>query len=123
YVAITRARKELYLSDASGFTYDGKEKETSRFINEIGEENFKKIGYESKPKSNLSRNQKPMQNFMIDSIATRFEVGDLVHHKIFGIAKIIKVDDVSQSYVLEFNNDKVKDTRIISMKYTGLSKI
>lgn len=123
YVAITRARKELYLSDASGFSYDGKEKETSRFVNEIGEENLKKIGFEAKPKIGSYRNQRPLQNFMNDSIATNFEVGDLVHHKAFGIARIIKVDNTSQSYVLEFNNDKVKDTRIISMKYTGLSKL
>ena len=123
YVAITRARKELYLSDASGFSYDGKEKETSRFVNEIGEENLKKIGFEAKPKIGSYRNQRPLQNFMNDSIATNFEAGDLVHHKAFGIARIINVDNTSQSYILEFNNDKVKDTRIISMKYTGLSKL
>lgn len=48
YVAMTRAKKQLFLTDSGGFGYDGKEKETSRFIFELGEENIQKIGYNPK---------------------------------------------------------------------------
>lgn len=125
YVAITRAKKELYLTDAGGFGYDGKEKETSRFIEELGEENIQKIGFEPK-KQKYSfgvANKTVPSGLMSNKIATSFSVGDLVHHKVFGIGKISNVDSINKSYVVDFDNDKLKDTRVISMKYAGISKL
>lgn len=120
YVAITRAKKELYLSDAGGFSYDGKEKETSRFIQELGEDNITKIG--CKLKTNKSSSiKRPVQNFMSNRVVTGFKEGDLVIHKIFGEGKVSQVDNINQVYVIDFDNERLKDSRIISMKYAGIS--
>lgn len=119
YVAITRAKKELYLTDSGGYTYNGKEKETSRFILELGENDIEKIGHEpKKQKFNFGAS-----SLMSDSSNTSFNIGDLVNHKIFGVGKVIKVDEISKVYIIEFDNSRLKDIRTISMKYAGISKI
>lgn len=125
YVAITRARKELYLTDSGGFGYDGKEKETSRFIAELGEEGVQKIGYDTKKKKyDYGRFSNPLKSsLMADKPVSTFKVGDLVNHKIFGMGIVSNVDLANSSYTVEFNNDKLKDSRIISMKYSGITRV
>ena len=48
YVAITRAREELYLTDSAGTSAGGTKKLPSRFLFEIGEDNYERIGVISK---------------------------------------------------------------------------
>ena len=125
YVAMTRAKKRLFLTDSGGFSYDGKEKETSRFIAELGEEYIEKIGYrQNKEKYNLGLS-KSINNsgLMSNSTQSSFKESDLVNHKIFGIGKIISVNTESKTYTIRFDNERLKDGRIISMKYVGINKI
>lgn len=124
YVAMTRAKKQLFLTDCSGFGYDGKEKETSRFIFELGDENIEKIGYKAnKNKFNIGNTNKTSLNkSLMSNEMTNFVEGDLVKHKIFGIGKVTNVDNVSKSYTIYFDNERLKDSRVISMKYSGISK-
>lgn len=126
YVAMTRAKKRLFLTDSGGFGYDGKERETSRFIFELGDENIEKIGYkDKKDKFNFGTTTKPSPNksLMSNAVATSFVEGDLVNHKIFGIGKVTSIDNIAKSYVIHFNNERLKDSRVISMKYAGISKV
>ena len=60
---------------------------------------------------------------MLNKIDNSFIEGDLVNHKIFGIGKVTSVDDISKSYVITFDNERLKDSRVISMKYAGLSRV
>ena len=126
YVAMTRAKKQLFLTDSGGFGYDGKEKETSRFVFELGEENIQKIGYKTKKeKIGFGAISRPSFNssLMSNTVANSFVEGDLVNHKIFGIGKVTKVDNISKSYVISFDNERLKDSRVISMKYAGIGKL
>lgn len=126
YVAMTRAKKQLFLTDSGGFGYDGKEKETSRFVFELGEENIQKIGYKpKKEKVSFGAISRPSFNssLMSNTVANSFVEGDLVNHKIFGIGKVTKVDNISKSYVISFDNERLKDSRVISMKYAGIGKL
>lgn len=126
YVAMTRAKKQLFLTDSGGFGYDGKEKETSRFVFELGEENIQKIGYKTKKeKVSFGAISRPSFNssLMSNTVANSFVEGDLVNHKIFGIGKVTKVDNISKSYVISFDNERLKDSRVISMKYAGIGKL
>lgn len=121
YVAMTRAKKQLFLTDSSGFTYDGKEKDTSRFIFELGDKDICKIGYE-KIQNNL--HNKKSSNFLLKGNNTEIlKKGDTVNHKIFGIGKIEEVDEITKTYDVSFNNEKLVGNRTISMKYQGLNKI
>lgn len=121
YVAMTRAKKQLFLTDSSGYSYDGKEKETSRFIFELGDEHISKIGYE-----NVNDKYKKLKSksLMLDKPnEDTFLVGDIVNHKVFGEGKISSVDKNNKTYDIYFDNERLKGNRIISMKYAGLNKI
>ena len=109
YVAMTRAKNRLYLSDAEGVTGDGLFKYPSRFIFEAGKEHIEYLaelddslaghgaqrGTPSKGARELSQ---------ASPKAAGFAVGDLVQHPAFGPGKIIRVDFAAQSYVVAFDS-------------------
>lgn len=94
YVAYTRARKELYLTESEGFSFTtGGNKVRSRFINEIDDRYIDHLSQKPKPslffdegikKVSLSGNAKPA--------ATPYRKGDLLIHKIFGEGVVTKVE-------------------------------
>lgn len=99
YVAMTRAKKRLYLTDAQGFSFVlNKGQVTSRFLNEIDEAviEHQQMGYygqvESKPNSvetnsYLRSGQKP------NSAKVTYRKGDIVVHTTFGEGIIISIED------------------------------
>ncbi len=88
YVAITRAKKELWLVNAKRRTIYGSTNcnEPSRFISEISDDY-------------LDCNDE--QSFEIDDLGD-YKLGDHVCHKIFGQGVIIKIDD--DTYTIAFSN-------------------
>ncbi len=83
YVAITRAKKELYLSYANSRFLRGKREylTKSRFITEAG----------------LGKGALKLQTNSF------YKKGDLVKHKIFGIGRVIKVSKVKKDFKLTIN--------------------
>ena len=84
YVAITRAKKFIYLVGSQGFTIDGSQKKIpSRFIGELGlkESNDDFINY-SVVDYELNYSSKPIE----------WVVGDKLLHKIFGKGTVVKVN-------------------------------
>ncbi len=83
YVAITRAKKELYISHVDSRFYKGRRTHLikSRFISEAG-----LSGGALKLKSNSS-----------------YKKGDLVKHKIFGIGRVTNVGRVKKDFKLTIN--------------------
>lgn len=82
YVAITRAKKQLFLSSCNSRFYRGNRSydlEKSRFLKEIGFEN--------------TQNEQKDKNF---------KKGDLIKHKIFGIGRIISVDKKGEKIGVNF---------------------
>ena len=91
YVALTRAKKALYLTNAQGFSYitDGP-KTPSRFINEIDERTIERLGIQDENKTYYDA-----KNIVIEEICSSkndFKKGDLINHTIFGDGIVLRVD-------------------------------
>ena len=113
YVAITRAERELYLLESEGYTQSGKQKLPSRFLREIGEENYVRIGTIPKDLQDasdltLSAESKPAEK-------KGFEVGDTVEHHAFGKGIIAGYGKSLNSLRIKF--DRLASEREISVDY------
>ena len=47
-------------------------------------------------------------------IMSEFDVGDIVRHKVFGVGEIIKIDNITQTYEIQFRN--IRETRRIMFR-------
>lgn len=113
YVAFTRARKQLFVSDSYGYSYVlDKVKTTSRFLQEIPQEYVEEVG--AKPQNTfssgttysgfdfLSMNQhkdipsQPIKQKIEGDkpkVKGKLRKGDLIIHEVFGEGVIIKIED------------------------------
>lgn len=92
YVAFTRAKRQLYLSDSQGFSYvfNGV-KIPSRFIKEVDEASIEQIGVQSvKPKHDtiMWDDHDAMETIKLES----YRKSDIVVHNVFGEGIVVKVD-------------------------------
>jgi DNA helicase-2/ATP-dependent DNA helicase PcrA len=106
YVAMTRAKNMLYLSDAAGTAGDGLFKYPSRFIFEAGAEH---VDYVVELDDALAASDARSESgeSVLPSVQPRteyFVVGALVRHPAFGPGKIASVDYAAQSYVVVFDS-------------------
>ena len=92
YVAFTRAKKQLYLTDSEGFSFvTDSPKISSRFVEEIGKEGIKHIGTRPRFKTsnyintNLSKDELIGNNQVSD-----WASGDFVMHDTFGKGVVVK---------------------------------
>lgn len=114
YVAITRAEKELYLLDSEGYTQNGKQKLPSRFLREIGEENYLRVG--SIPKELQEATDKMCGDVTVEAPLNRgFEIGSEVEHHIFGKGRIKGFGNNLNSFIIEF--DGLSSERELSAEY------
>lgn len=125
YVAFTRARKCLYLTNAQGFSFVvGKMKTTSRFVNEIDEDVLEKA-YEvpSVQKMEYKFNMgdatvKPLNMTQNKPRGGKIKKGDLVIHTTFGEGVVISLKDG----VAQIAFDKRYGIRKIAANHASLSK-
>ncbi|MGN1000888.1 MAG: ATP-dependent helicase [Bacilli bacterium] len=84
YVAITRARKKLYLVNTRMRTLYGREQAnpTSRFLNEIDDHLIEK---------NFTESEKKEKKEFFREEDVEYNVGDYVYHEIFGQGKVVEV--------------------------------
>lgn len=97
YVAITRAKKRLFLSTTNSRFYRGSRSynlETSKFLGETGvlDENELEIIFEPDEMKRV-QDEKFTQKLKAHKMPTNepFKKGDLVKHKIFGIGRVISI--------------------------------
>ena len=116
FVALTRAKKELYLSEAQGVLHSGSNRYPSRFVFDIGLENAKwdppipkDLQQAAKRMINLKKSLLP-QNKQSDAL----EAGDLVEHPVFGQGTILEIDPEKQAIVVQF--DKLNTRRTLSTR-------
>lgn len=116
YVAITRAKKYLFLMESEGSSQAGSKKLISRFLEEIGEKNYVRIGRISEELMRESRGYAAKLNceMQAEPIGSR-KVGDIVEHHIFGKGTIEAIDEKRRSYSIRFENTQYP--RIISSSY------
>ncbi len=109
YVAMTRAKTGLHLSEAEGAAGDGLFKYPSRFIFEAGREN---LDYVVELDEYLEERGpgRPVPGCRADVLQASgiavpsFSLGDKVTHPAFGPGRIISVDFAGQCYIVSFDS-------------------
>ena len=116
FVAVTRAQKRLFLTEAEGFTNHAGGRYPSRFIFDIDKEY---LDYEVElPPQLVARTRLYIQES--DSILAKkseladLKEGDVVEHKILGRGTILKIDRTAATYTVKF--EKVATPRKMSFK-------
>ncbi len=140
YVAITRAKKQLYVTSARKRMIFGQTQRnvTSRFIREIGRELINKIDSAAEKRieedhdnevtevQSLSLQQQlardKRQANLSKSESAVYEIGERVRHSIIGDGTIISVKHMANDAMLEIAFEKV-GTKKIMANYAKLKKI
>ena len=105
YVAFTRARDRLFLSDSAGINYDGSFRYPSRFLFNAGKENIE-YTFPLDPELEegtvaLVRNT---ENISLEPNGTDLSVGKRIRHPIFGEGDIIGLPRGQSGYIVQFDN-------------------
>lgn len=116
FVGITRAKKNLYLTESEGFGVKGYSKVPSRFIFDIDKNLLKMIGHlpdEIKIEATLQVKEFNKETDVV------YKVSDQIRHKVFGEGVIESVDEKTKTYYIRF----VNGVKPINFNYNGLSHI
>lgn len=105
FVAMTRAEKALYLSDADGHNFDGSPRYPSRFLLDIDEG---LLTYTHPPREGLVAEAKDFiaigSKYLLPSEdELTFAPGERVRHSIFGEGTILECDAVSGHNLVQFD--------------------
>ncbi len=116
FVAVTRAKKALYLSEAEGFHFDRTPRFPSRFLFDIDQS---LLTYTKKPDESLIEEAKAYirlrEKFLEETPKQElFAVHERVRHMVFGEGTIIAVDTDNAAYVIQF--DGMKTPRQITFR-------
>lgn len=114
YVALTRAERFLFIMDSEGVSQNGIKKLPSRFLREIGVENYTRIGKIDEELLRESAGYVSRQSRGLD-VESGKKVGDRVEHHIFGGGEIIAKDEKRGSYTVKF--DRLAQPRNLSRDY------
>ena len=106
FVAITRAEKGLYLSEAAGRNFDGSPRYPSRFILDIDRD---LLHFTEAPKAGLLKEAESYiqlvdSHFKRSDDAAVFHIGDRVRHRAFGLGTIQNVDLDQSAYTIRFDD-------------------
>ena len=116
FVALTRAEKQLFLTEAEGRNFDGSPRYPSRFLLDIGPE---LLEYTRKPSDTLiSQTEKHIEaaeRFLAASSGdSALKPGDRIRHAIFGTGTIQTIDTDKQAWIIQFDN--METTRMITFR-------
>lgn len=113
FVAVTRARKTLHLSEAAGFnSADGAVRFPSRFLMELPERDYE---FDNRPDDDLlskAREQIAFDQRWLSKGDHDFQIGDRVSHRVFGKGTVEGYD--GEAYVIKF--DEMETPRSISFR-------
>ena len=109
YVAITRAKDRLFLMDSEGQSPQGIKKLPSRFLREIGTENYTRIGTISKELDAESRaySRRLNEKLALPGETPVFARGETVRHHIFGEGQVVESDPVRRTVKVRFPGMKM----------------
>ena len=116
FVALTRAQKGLYLTEAAGRNFDGTPRYPSRFLMDI-DPRF--LQFTAPPDENLLKEMmnyvRMTERFMTDDPEQKLVgIGDRVEHSVFGRGIVKDVDTDRQAYQILF--DGMETPRMISYR-------
>ncbi len=106
FVAVTRAQKRLFLSEAEGRNLDGSPRYPSRFLLDIDQE---LLEYTEPPREGLIREAREAiatsERFLPEELAkASFAVGKRVRHAVLGAGTVIEIDTEKGAHVVRFDN-------------------
>lgn len=116
FVAMTRAEKGLFLSDACGRNFDGSTRYPSRFLLEIDED---LLDYTRKPDEPLIRDARiyiagQEKRLAHEDDRPAFRTGDRITHPVFGEGEITGTDEERGAWIVKFSG--MDTERKISMR-------
>ena len=116
FVAITRAEKRLYLSEAEGRNIDGSPRYPSRFILDIDPV---LLEHTEPPREGLIAEAREMiavsEKYLPENLeGTLFDIGDRVRHEYLGEGTVMDVDRNKGAHVVKF--DSMPTPRAISFR-------
>ena len=116
FVAMSRAMKRLFISDAQGKNFDGSIRYPSRFILDI---DTKDLEYIKEPDESLlreARNYIRYSSSYLDGYVAKhsFCVGDKIEHNVFGRGKIQSIFSDRNAYMIKF--EQMDTPRMISFR-------
>ena len=116
FVAMTRAKKRLYLSDANGRNFDGSPIYPSRFLLDIDR---KLMEYTHEPDDALIADARyyidSSEKYMPENLSKLcYSVGQRVRHAIMGEGTVIDVDMDKNAHIIKF--DSMNTPRMISFR-------
>lgn len=106
FVALTRAEKGLYLSEAGGWGIDGAPRYPSRFVFDIDPDTLfydppLTDEYKAESLFYIERMEEGLREDATSGI--RFKVGDRIRHRVFGEGTVEEVQEAEQSYTIHFD--------------------
>ena len=116
FVAVTRARERLFLSEAEGFNFDGSNRWPSRFLFDMGDALTE---WERKPKDSVLEGlkryaEKSESALRQDAERTLLSPGQRVKHAHFGTGTILEADEKRGAYLVRF--DGMETARSIAFR-------
>lgn len=102
YVAMTRAKKQLFITEGRAFVQGGRPNEPSRFLSDLNADQVVEIG-KIADRSRYAMAQNEQASFCLN---------DRVFHEIFGPGTVLEVDSAHREYKIIF--DVQKRTRTLS---------
>ena len=116
FVAVTRAEKELYLSEADGRNFDGSPRYPSRFLLDIDE---KLLAFTRLPEEGMIRRARDYIGHSQAGLPeadgqTVFPAGQRVRHALFGPGTVLDTDMDRGAHVVQF--DEMETPRKISFR-------
>jgi len=104
YVAFTRAKDRLYLSDAAGVNYDGSYRSPSRFLFDAEKENLEYvIQLDPELEERTICQIRKTENRVSDAACKGNMIGKQVLHPIFGSGKVIGIPRDTGGYIVQFD--------------------
>ena len=105
FVAVTRAEKALFLTEAEGRNFDGSPRYPSRFLMDMGPD---VLEYDRKPADTLVEQARSFveakDRFLTDEEGkTAYAPGQRVRHGIFGEGTILEIDTERQAWIIRFD--------------------
>ena len=104
FVAMTRAEKRLFLSEAEGRNLDGSPRYPSRFILDIDSD---LLEYTEEPREGLIREARDYialsEKYLPEHAPAEFPIGQRVRHEIMGLGTVVEADTGKGAHVVKFD--------------------
>ncbi|KOS68171.1 ATP-dependent DNA helicase PcrA [Lysinibacillus contaminans] len=122
YVAITRAMKAFYMTESEGLTNYGKRKFPSRFLFEIKQNLFTRLGVIEQELIDEAMEAFKQPSEEKEVISTeKFNVNDKILHSVFGEGIIKEINEDDNQYIIHFSEKDI--SRPLSMNFKGLTRV